>query len=303
MHAILGTDQNFDLLKVNQHRSTAELLSHTFSSGPLPTITKPTRITHSSAALIDNLYITSKNIDKFFSGIIQTDISDHLPLFLLVNSGHCSTKTASLSFNARKLDENSLRNLKHNLSNVHWNDILTMDVESAFQSFQQKILDNLDVCAPLRTVTIPSNRVIRDPWFTPGLLKSSLKLDRLFRKKLRNPPDHQSHITYKNYRNIYNRTKRASKEIYFGTLLNQYHNDIRMTWKIIRPTLGKCRDKIEVSTTFRVRTSNISDPNITAEEFCKYFTNVGKATAATIPNVNVDPYSFLHNSRHNSRLL
>ncbi len=125
----------------------------------------------------------------------------------------------------------------------------------------------------------------------------------LFRKKLRNPPDHQSHITYKNYRNIYNRTKRASKEIYFGTLLNQYHNDIRMTWKIIRPTLGKCRDKIEVSTTFRVRTSNISDPNITAEEFCKYFTNVGKATAATIPNVNVDPYSFLHNSRHNSRLL
>ena len=72
-----------------------------------------------------------------------------------------------------------------------------------------------------------------------------------------------------------------------------------MAWKIIRPLFGRYRDKTEVSTTFSVRTSNISDPNIIAEEFCKHFTNVGKETAGTIPNVNVDTYSFLQNSLQN----
>ena len=50
---LLGTDQNFDYVKVNSNGNVSELLDVFFTQGILPTITKPTRITHSSATLID----------------------------------------------------------------------------------------------------------------------------------------------------------------------------------------------------------------------------------------------------------
>jgi len=58
---ILGTDQNFDLLKYNIDKNTKELLDSFISTGFLPTITKPTRITHKSATLIDNIYLKGYN--------------------------------------------------------------------------------------------------------------------------------------------------------------------------------------------------------------------------------------------------
>ena len=52
----------------------------------LPTITKPTRITHNTATLIDNMYVKLKDHSNIYSGIIQTHISDHLPVFAFVGS-------------------------------------------------------------------------------------------------------------------------------------------------------------------------------------------------------------------------
>ena len=45
----------------------------------LPVITKPTRITDTSATLIDNILISSKLQQAYHSGIIISDMSDHLP--------------------------------------------------------------------------------------------------------------------------------------------------------------------------------------------------------------------------------
>ena len=50
-------------------------------AGRVPTITKPTHITHNSSSLIDNFYIPVNEILRAKSGIIINDISDHLPFF------------------------------------------------------------------------------------------------------------------------------------------------------------------------------------------------------------------------------
>jgi hypothetical protein len=50
---VIGTDQNIDLLKFEEHSNTAELIDINFGHGIVPTITRPTRITHNSATLID----------------------------------------------------------------------------------------------------------------------------------------------------------------------------------------------------------------------------------------------------------
>jgi hypothetical protein len=55
---IIGTDQNFNYMNIVQHGKTQELLNKFVSNGLIPTITKTTRITHNTASLIDNLYLS-----------------------------------------------------------------------------------------------------------------------------------------------------------------------------------------------------------------------------------------------------
>ena len=79
---MIGTDQIFfNYLEIERHLKTRELLDLFISSGFLPTVTLPTRITYSSSTLIDNIYIKCRNLDHLVSGIIISDLSDHLPLF------------------------------------------------------------------------------------------------------------------------------------------------------------------------------------------------------------------------------
>ena len=78
---LLG-DFNIDLLKFNSHKDTANYIDMLFNHSLLPLITLPTRVIHNSATLIDNICTTSQD-DRYDSGIIISDISDHLPLFYI----------------------------------------------------------------------------------------------------------------------------------------------------------------------------------------------------------------------------
>jgi hypothetical protein len=55
--SLIGTDQNFDMLKIDSLPYIEDFFNMAINNGMIPTITKPTRITHHSATLIDNIYI------------------------------------------------------------------------------------------------------------------------------------------------------------------------------------------------------------------------------------------------------
>ena len=81
---IVWTDQNFDYLQIYHHKFTEDLLN-TFMSNwlQIPTITKPTHITHKSATLIDNVYVYYRPIlTKIECTILCYDISDHMPIMV-----------------------------------------------------------------------------------------------------------------------------------------------------------------------------------------------------------------------------
>ena len=52
---IIGLDHNLDLIKQSIHQKTQEFIENILDNNLLPTITKPTRISKSSATLIDNV--------------------------------------------------------------------------------------------------------------------------------------------------------------------------------------------------------------------------------------------------------
>jgi len=98
---IIATDQNMDLLNIESHKHTVELLNNMFASSLIPTINKPTRITHSTATLIDNIYVKFNYFHtKVKSAIPMTDISDHLSAFCFIsyNKPYIRTNQKPLTF-------------------------------------------------------------------------------------------------------------------------------------------------------------------------------------------------------------
>ena len=68
-------DFNIDLLKFQRHDKTKYFIESMLTTGYLPVITKPTRITD-HRPLLDHIYSNSKS-QNYQSGIIITDVADH----------------------------------------------------------------------------------------------------------------------------------------------------------------------------------------------------------------------------------
>ena len=75
-------DFNLNLLNYDSHTLTGEFLDGIYSNSFIPLITRPTRITAHTSTLIDNIF-TNNFCSHLVSGLLFTDISDHLPVFVI----------------------------------------------------------------------------------------------------------------------------------------------------------------------------------------------------------------------------
>ncbi len=87
---IMG-DMNIDLLKISNHAKTGEYFDNMLAQGFVPLILKPTRITPHSRTLIDHIYTNNFDARKT-SGIVISDVADHLGIFSIINQAKSSTK-------------------------------------------------------------------------------------------------------------------------------------------------------------------------------------------------------------------
>ena len=85
-------DLNIDLLTYGEHRLTSSFLDM-YSNNVFTLITKPTRVTQTTATLSD--HVLTYNFDvwgKHRQGILCTDISDHYTAFHIVGNIMCKPK-------------------------------------------------------------------------------------------------------------------------------------------------------------------------------------------------------------------
>ena len=112
-------DFYFYLLNYDHHTETRDYVDTMFSNTCLPLITKPTRITPTSATLIDNIY--SNNLPGEYThmqGIIYTDISDHLPVFLLTKLNN-NTKDETIT-EARLYSDHTIATFRCIVDKIFW---------------------------------------------------------------------------------------------------------------------------------------------------------------------------------------
>ena len=295
--SLIGTDQNFDLLKIDTHNSSLDLFNSFTASGHLPVILRPTRITHSSCTLIDNIYTnTIKHSSSYFSGIITTDISDHLPVIFITSKKQNVSKGQHKSFTYRPTNEQTLHNIYNHLSNIDWTYLNTLAINDAWTQFHNTLNNTINQYAPLKTMRLSPKQIIMQPWMSTGLVQSSRTLDKLYRKQLGKSKEHPSHINFITFRNVYSGLKRQHKRNYYSDLFKTYSNDIKKQWQILRKIIGKENDKSAISDRFRNDTHFITDPKTIANSFCEYFSNVGNIFASKIPAPNTPFNDYLSKS-------
>ena len=122
---IIGTDQNFDLLKIDQNKNTQDIFDTFITNGFFPTITKPTRITHTTATLIDNIYISTKRKINIHSAILTVDISDNLPIITSVSCDTCRVKNKPKIIQSKKITEAAKTKITNTLQNSSGHDGLS----------------------------------------------------------------------------------------------------------------------------------------------------------------------------------
>ena len=158
-------DFNIDLLKYNINDNANNFINQMYASSFYPLITKPTRITKTSATLIDNIFV-NRFCDKTLSGLLFTDLSDHLPVFQ-ITVVQCQTRSQTRETSKiRAINDNNISRLCEDLERTDFSEIHTCtDPETAYILFHPKLMKVYDKHLPL--VNVKNHYVSpKKPWIT-----------------------------------------------------------------------------------------------------------------------------------------
>ena len=285
---VMGLDHNLDLLNYGKHRPTREFVCINENNNLVPGITRLTRITNTSATLIDNIFVSDTYVPMTRSQIIIDDISDHLPTCVILENINIGVKERK-KITTRKMSKKTINLICNDLNEVNWARYISNDcndndnVNSVFNCIHNKICDSVNRHAPLKEHTVKLRKFKSESWITKGIKRSSRVLKNLYKKTLKEGCDDQTRETYILYRNCLNRIKRTCKMQYFQSKCNQYKNNTKKLWELINKSIGKTSNKNCIIDKIRVGNVEHVEPKEIANELCNYYSNIGAKLANSIP--------------------
>ena len=293
---ILG-DFNINLLNFESHVATENFINTMSSYCYSPQILQPTRITHHSATLIDNIFFNS--LDYYLmSGNLLYDISDHLPNFLVINK--FSTLPKNFEMYKRCYSKMNQADFVSEVHLLNWNDILphNNNVNDVFDSFINKITDIVDKFAPIKKLSKRQVKTLAKPWVTAGIRASIQVKNRLYKKYMRSRNTHTFAI-YKLYRNKINSILRLSKKMYYNQYFITHTGNMKNIWKGIKELIMPKIHRSNIPNRIIKDGIEINDTKGIANAFNDYFSSIGGKLADAIPLISESPKSFLNASQQN----
>ena len=161
-------DYNINLLNFGTHTKTNEFIYDVISQGFLPYILKPTRVTDTSATLIDHIY-SNNTYTNHDSGIIVTDLMDHFGVFHITYD--TTRKTESTYLYVRQLKDRHIKAFKTILAQTDFSDVLNNeDPNDAYNCFLHEYSSLFDKACPIKYIRATYKYIKREPWITSGLM-------------------------------------------------------------------------------------------------------------------------------------
>ena len=286
---VIGLDHNMDFVKSNTHRPTSEFINLNLDMLMMPVITRPTRITNSSATLIDNIIVEQSMLDLCTSNVLVEDISDHLPSVLSI-SGIKTSKKEKVKITSRDTRKQNVDVLLKALSKTNWSKFVTTDVNSSFTNLHNELSKLLDHFVPFKSYEINHKNLRREKWVTPGLLNSINTSKKNYRKMLANRSDTKLETKYHDYARLLKKTLRQSKKAYYEERCNLYKCNTKKLWFTIHEVCGKHNDKSSMIDYLTIKGIKTYESSKISNQFAMYFSTVWKKFANKLP-ASVTPVS------------
>ena len=222
------------------------------------------------------------------SGVCHIAISDHSLIYTI-------RRLVAPRERPRIIKSRSFKNFDKvlflkDLNEVPWDLIELSDDPNEMWSICKHLLMNvLNAHAPLTTKRV---RNLEAPWLSSELRNLMFRRDSLKKRAIKN----NSIVCWEAYRKIRNEVNRAirdKKREYFITNIEESRNDIKKTWKVLNTAMSRT-SKITTINKLTVNEEDITDPKAIADQFNKYFLDVGPSLAANIPDCTYkQPEEFL----------
>ena len=143
-------DHNLDFLKADRHNTTNEFIQCNLDFGLIPTITRPTRITKTSATLIDNIIVSQNLCGSFISSILVNDTSDNLPTVCVLDSLKLSKKEPMV-IRSRDTRTKNVEVLNRQLRDHDWSEDLSDPSPSKnMEKIHSTLGEIIGHCIPIR---------------------------------------------------------------------------------------------------------------------------------------------------------
>ena len=177
---LLAMDHNLDFLKHQIHSETQCFLEINLATNIVPSITKPTRVTTSSATLIDNIFVRTALPESIKSGIVVDNTSDHFILITEI-ANPCVTQCEPECYTTRKVGNTETNKISRSIDGINWKDrLLNKTADEAFNDFHDTLINAMNTVSPeiVKIRKIKKNT----PWLTDSIKKCINKDKRLYKK-------------------------------------------------------------------------------------------------------------------------
>ena len=297
---IIGLDHNLNFLKADKHQATNDFIQSNLDFGLIPTVTRPTRITNSSATLIDNIMVSQNLCGAYTSNILINDTSDHLPTVCVLSS-LITTKKEPIVIKSRDTKLRNLEALRRHIREYDWGPMLTdPSPDKNMELVHEKLTSIINHCTPYRERKVNYKQVRKEPWLTVSIKISIDRNKKLYSKMLKGKCTRNM---YKDYNNRLRKTIRCAKVLFYQNKCQEYKTQTKKLWKIINEIAGKHSNKSSLIEYLKI--GNVTEYNAKkiSNRFAKYFAGVGKCFAEKIPNPSKGISDYLKLLQSNSESL
>ena len=198
------------------------------SFGFRPLILQPTRVTASSASLIDNIFVNTIETESL-GGNITTSVSDHFSQFSVLDILKKANR-ARVPIKQRSFRNFSYAEVEEELGKLDWQTLLAnKNCEDAFSFFYRAIEKLLDEMAPYKTLNKKEQNLLQRPWISIEILeKMHIRDDahKSFLKEKNSLVRANLFDIFKKKRNEVLTLIRKSKTTYFHTFFESNKLDI-----------------------------------------------------------------------------
>lgn len=274
--------------------------------GLYPKITIPTRLTHTSNTLIDNIF-SNDTTNNGIGGVLVNHISDHQCIFY-INSSLRWENAQSKYIKRTSNGPTNLNTFLHELQNIDFiSNMCTTDRECPthmYNTFISLFTQAKSKYMPTKLIKFNKYKHRKNNWTTVQILDSIKEKDKLYRKFIQTP---KSALNYANIHNKFTKSKqvlkkqiKSAKRIYIHKAFNKYKNDPKNTWKLIKKSFNNKSVSSHLLTVLDGKP--VKNSTQISNIFNTYFSSIGPSLAAKIiapvqikytdylPKINVDQF-------------